>query len=161
MTLMHTDHHLSANTEIEPPPPPPGAVGTVTWNTGSSTSTLSGVEAKAFWPAESTSVRQIVLVKLPNSDEFVAFGLYPAVSHPTYCCRVPFTVWGKQSSELNAFLTKMEETGAALLEYTEVPVTAMQNRVDAIKQKSLQQAMLAAMDWALGPNNDSLSRSVA
>ncbi len=146
MTLKHNaDMHPEASREAEPPPPPPSAVGYVTLRMGeTSEKSLSQVAAEAFWPVDSGSVRQVVLVQLSDPDEFVAFGIFPAANHLLHCCKVPFVAWGRQSTDLDTFLQKMTESGAEVGWFAPAPLADMQACVSDIEQKLTQQGLRAA-----------------
>jgi len=156
MSLKHTEanHATAANSEPEPPPAAPSAVGQVTLGDKPSVS-ISLVGAQEFWPADSTSsVRQVVIVPLSGSDEYVAFGIFPSGNPTGCCCRVPFTAWVKQT-ELQAFRDTMAAAGAECLDYNyaDVPVASMNDRIDQM-QTNLQQGMFAAAGWQQDFSND-------
>jgi hypothetical protein len=158
MFLKHEEElHATANDEPEPPPETPSAMGKVMLRNTDGTSSeksIALVAAAAFWPEDSTSVRQVVLVQLSDADEFAAFGIFPDADRVPYCCKVSFVVWGRASTDLDGFLQKMKEAGAEADWFSPVPLEDMRTRIDDIELKSAQLKLLAAVDWKRDPSNE-------
>jgi hypothetical protein len=137
--------------EAEPPPDPEFLeVGGVALRTGESNviSYLKTIaEVGAFWPADSMLNRQVVLVTLPDSDEFLAFGTFTPVNDPVHCCKTPFVVWGKVSADRELFLMQMgSEVEVGL--YSQAPVAYLQEYINEhFSHPLLMQASLQGVAW--------------
>lgn len=151
MILKHNeDFHTNSSREAEPPPDPPSLVGKVVLRMGdtdgpTSEKSISEVEAADFWPEGSTYGRQVILVPLTNSNELLAFGIFPAANHVN-CCRVPFVAWINGLTEKNAFCQKMTDGGAEVGEFSPAPLVVLQEYITAFEE-GLAPALRSAMDW--------------
>jgi hypothetical protein len=159
MILHHDGMHTSSSKEAEPPPPPPGVKGAVTLRMGDTNDPTQqeGIsEAANFWPTGS-SERQVILVPMTDSDEFLAFGIYPVTDHQLYCCRVPFVAWGKVSTDLEVFLNRMTESTAEVGLYSEAPLEVLQQYVDnfpSLSSLRTGKTLLSAVDWKQDASNE-------
>lgn len=166
MILNHGSMHTSSSKEAEPPPPPPGVKGSVTLRMGDTNGpTQQEVisEATHFWPTGSSS-RQVVLVPMADSDEFLAFGIYPVTDHQLYCCRVPFVAWGKVSTDLEVFLSRMTESTAEVGLYSEAPLEVLQQYIDNFPHLGSMRTgrnLLSALGWKKDASNEDNAASPA
>lgn len=104
--------------ETEAPPKVPNLVGEVEFNSGAGTASLTSTSS--LWPT-SDAERKVLLVPVPNSQDYLAFGML-RVNLPEHLWSVAFVA--RLGSSLQDFITRMEQEHASVeLNPTPLPGT--------------------------------------